>query len=380
MTLPIAIARYARLVSVARGTALVVGAPFAAAILVLACIAGMHFAQQGAMETVTAALDELRTARLALTRGFEGLSSEAFSRDPATRGTVAAELENAMRALDKAAALAGGIGLPPTSLPAALALIKPHLTAWASARDAARADDFLRSAFQSLERETASLEFELGDYSTSIRHSHERSFAWSVGSGAALLAFLGLGAAIACRARERAAAHAEDRRSELAGRLDRSEALFREATDQLEEARRALADRASELTALSADLRLRTDEAASARRARATILANVTHELRTPLNAIVGFVHLAREAADSARRSEIADLIAGASSRLLAVIDDMIDMARIEAGDLHLNPRRFAFGPRSGRSPPANLADGRREATRTALGSRSRAIDRCGGR
>lgn len=62
-------------------------------------------------------------------------------------------------------------------------------------------------------------------------------------------------------------------------------------------------------------------------------LANVSHELRTPLTAILGFSHLLRrDESVSAKHAEALDMINRSASHLLALIDDILDVARIEAG------------------------------------------------
>jgi adenylate cyclase len=74
-----------------------------------------------------------------------------------------------------------------------------------------------------------------------------------------------------------------------------------------------------------------------ANRAKSEFLANMSHELRTPLNAIVGYTELLRESAppgsDDARDL---DRVLGAAHHLCAMVDDVLDLARIEAGRLEL--------------------------------------------
>jgi signal transduction histidine kinase/ActR/RegA family two-component response regulator len=80
------------------------------------------------------------------------------------------------------------------------------------------------------------------------------------------------------------------------------------------------------------------DAAEAASRAKSAFLANVSHELRTPLNAVVGILEVLRS---RPRADDEADLIATMErsvDALLAVIDDTIDLARLEAGRLAVRP------------------------------------------
>jgi PAS domain S-box-containing protein len=72
----------------------------------------------------------------------------------------------------------------------------------------------------------------------------------------------------------------------------------------------------------------------SANRARASFLANMSHEIRTPLNGIIGFADLLRRGAESdeAERMEWLDIIRGSGEHLLALINDILDLSKIDAG------------------------------------------------
>ncbi len=90
-----------------------------------------------------------------------------------------------------------------------------------------------------------------------------------------------------------------------------------------------------------AELFLEKERAAAASQAKSDFLANMSHELRTPLNAILGFSRLLeREASIPKPQMEQLKLIHNSGKHLLALIDDMLDMAKIEAGRVELNPQR----------------------------------------
>jgi signal transduction histidine kinase/ActR/RegA family two-component response regulator len=82
--------------------------------------------------------------------------------------------------------------------------------------------------------------------------------------------------------------------------------------------------------------------AEAANRAKTQFLANMSHELRTPMNAMLGTTELLMRTALDAKQQRFAELALESGQRLLHLIDDILDLSRIEAGKLKLVQAEFA--------------------------------------
>ena len=94
---------------------------------------------------------------------------------------------------------------------------------------------------------------------------------------------------------------------------------------------------ASDTQELNAKLQVAVEKAESANRAKSTFLSNMSHDIRTPMNAIIGFTTLALSNIDDTDR--VKDYLAktlASSNHLLSLINDVLDMSRIESGKIHL--------------------------------------------
>jgi PAS domain S-box-containing protein len=83
------------------------------------------------------------------------------------------------------------------------------------------------------------------------------------------------------------------------------------------------------------------EAAEAASRAKTTFLANMSHEIRTPMNAMIGLTHLLRTDALTERQDELLGKVSEAAEHLLQIINDVLDLSKIEAGKLSLEPRDF---------------------------------------
>ncbi|MEF3696763.1 ATP-binding protein [Desulfolutivibrio sp.] len=87
------------------------------------------------------------------------------------------------------------------------------------------------------------------------------------------------------------------------------------------------------------------DAAEAASRTKSRFLAHMSHELRTPLNGLMGMLELSRDAETEAKRREFLDIAASSAQGLLTIINDILDLSRLEAGKLAVSPEPFALAP-----------------------------------
>ncbi len=112
--------------------------------------------------------------------------------------------------------------------------------------------------------------------------------------------------------------------------------------EQVAQRTRQLADQNVDLTQSKAEAEERGRAAEAASRAKSVFLANMSHELRTPLNAILGFSQLlAQDAGLTAGQRENLAIITRSGEHLLGMLNDLLELSRIEAGRTELHPERF---------------------------------------
>jgi signal transduction histidine kinase/CheY-like chemotaxis protein len=107
-------------------------------------------------------------------------------------------------------------------------------------------------------------------------------------------------------------------------------------------------ERTAELEAKSAQLQIAMEQADTANRHKSSFLASMSHELRTPLNAIIGLTemmvsHAARFGTEKAQ--EPLQRVHRAGTHLLGLINQVLDLSKVEAGKLELNPQLVELAP-----------------------------------
>ena len=91
------------------------------------------------------------------------------------------------------------------------------------------------------------------------------------------------------------------------------------------------------------ELRATRDAALASARAKSSFLANVSHEIRTPLNGVLGMASLLLDGPLDEQQRELAAAIQSSGSTLLTLVNDLLDLAKIEAGALRLE--RIPYAP-----------------------------------
>jgi signal transduction histidine kinase len=123
--------------------------------------------------------------------------------------------------------------------------------------------------------------------------------------------------------------------------LQASEAMARDAMQALEALNDQLEARVASRTA---ELQTMREAADAANRAKSQFLSNMSHELRTPLGGVLGMVELARRKAVDPQQIDWLDKARHAAMHLLSVVNDVLDVAKIEAGRLTLSNDVFTLG------------------------------------
>ena len=110
------------------------------------------------------------------------------------------------------------------------------------------------------------------------------------------------------------------------------------AREELDQYRRHLEELVQQRTV---ELEAERSRAETASLAKSVFLANMSHEIRTPMNAIVGLSHMLRQEALTPNQAQKLSQIAGAADHLLSIINDILDISKIEAGKVELEHLNF---------------------------------------
>ena len=137
------------------------------------------------------------------------------------------------------------------------------------------------------------------------------------------------------------------RRLEQEHRRNLEERHRRAIADAQARASRKLAETRAELLANLERKNVQLEQARlraeDSNRFKSEFLANMSHEIRTPMNAILGFTELLMEQEEDPRKSEWLGVVSNSGKLLLNLINDILDISKIEAGKLSLEARPFSL-------------------------------------
>ena len=130
--------------------------------------------------------------------------------------------------------------------------------------------------------------------------------------------------------------------------LSEREVELRATVEDLQSSRLQLEKQAQQLVELADNYMKEKTRAEAANRTKSEFLANISHELRTPLNAIIGFSDVMQRGLfgqiENSKYNEYVADINDSGNYLLEVINDILDMSKIEAGQHNLDLQRFDIG------------------------------------
>ena len=112
---------------------------------------------------------------------------------------------------------------------------------------------------------------------------------------------------------------------------------FKEMSVEIDNYRRRIEESYAKIEQQNKELEKETEKAKMANESKSAFLSNMSHEIRTPMNSIIGFAELIESRSSDKKSVEHAKIIHSSSSSLLTLMNDILDLSKIEAGRIELN-------------------------------------------
>jgi len=113
--------------------------------------------------------------------------------------------------------------------------------------------------------------------------------------------------------------------------------------EELETARNILNERTMELESVNLQLKTAKENAEQSNRFKSEFLANMSHEIRTPMNAVIGYISLLEKTGLDHIQQEFVEEVKTASELLLYLVNDILDLSKIEAGKMLFDVKNFSL-------------------------------------
>lgn len=130
----------------------------------------------------------------------------------------------------------------------------------------------------------------------------------------------------------------------IVGSIEDIEDIRRQVME-MEQQQRILEAQADSLTKVARDLELARDAAEAANRAKSSFLAMMSHEIRTPMNGVLGMLTLLRDGGIDNRLRHYAEIAEQSARDLLGLIDDILEVSKLEAGKMRIDNVDFDLRP-----------------------------------
>ena len=118
--------------------------------------------------------------------------------------------------------------------------------------------------------------------------------------------------------------------------------VFRNITER-KKAEKRIREYAQELAVRYEQLKVETEKAKESDRLKSEFLANMSHEIRTPLTAIKGAAYLLDKGSLSEEQKKLCSIIGQSGEQLLQIINNILDLALVEAGEVRLEEKEFSL-------------------------------------